>query len=276
LHKLNNPLVGASVSPCQIRVLKTTKYYKDAANLKNLVSVLKINGMKINIAFACLAMSVVLFACKKERVINHKPSTNVSQFDSCNCQTLVGKGNDAQYIRADINGVPVCFDDIPVFNDTFPNMLKYGFIVRDTGNQYYDNLYMIRNQHNSHWQAAIFLENSYALSKTFPYNLPRPNSEICEIGEFQLNDLENYTSCFNCPENKYNYLGPFFGNALKMTATSFNNNVFEGVFQGVAITGSGKAVNITNGKFRIRLVVYKEDIDVKSGEAKESGDTDRQ
>lgn len=213
-----------------------------------------------------LFATVLILSCKKEatqeepRIIEH---LFVQEFDSCNCSSLSGKDIDSQYIKATINDVPMCFDVMPATNDTFPNMLKYGTIFRSTGSQYYDNLYMLRNARNSHWQAAIFLENSYALTKTYPYSLPRPNPEVCEIGEFQLNDLDNYVSCAWCPENKYNYYASFFSNGVSMVATSFNNNVFEGTFEGNIITGSGKTAHISNGKFRIRLTVYQEDIDVR-------------
>ena len=38
-----------------------------------------------------------------------------------------------------------------------------------------------------------------------------------------------------------------------MIATSFNNNVFEGTFEGTVRTGSGRTAHISNGRFRIRL-----------------------
>lgn len=217
----------------------------------------------------CLILcSAIVISCGKSQVtIGPDPVTPVlqavSEFDSCNCSALPGKGLDSQYIRAEINGVPVCFDADPQLGDTFPNMLKYGIILRDTGDQYYDNLYMIRNAANSNWQAAMFFENTHALTKTFPYNLPRVNSEVCEIGELQLNNLGHYVSCSWCPENKYNYYGSFVQSGVKMIATNFENNVFEGTFEGTVRTGSGRTAHISNGRFRIRLAVYKSDIDVR-------------
>jgi hypothetical protein len=52
-----------------------------------------------------------------------------------------------------------------------------------------------------------------------------------------LNDLNNYVSCAWCPENKYNYYASFVSNGVKMIATSFNDNVFEGTFEGNIRTG---------------------------------------
>jgi len=170
------------------------------------------------------------------------------------------KEAESYYIKADIDGVPVCFDVSPGLGDTFPNVLRYGYILRDTGKQYYDNVSMIRNAKNSRWQAAMFFENTHALKKSYPYELPRANPEFCEIGELQLNSLGNYTSCVWCPENKFNYYAQFWSNGVKITVTGFTNNVFEGSFHGIAKTGSGKTVIITNGKFRMKLVVYKADI----------------
>ena len=229
---------------------------------EHIVNLFKLH-MKINTVFFGLLLTALMFACKKDTSPAAPIKTVVPEFDSCDCAANSGKPGDSEYIKANINGVPVCFDQMPALGDTFPNVLRYGFILRDTGNQYYDNVAMLRNARNSRWQAAIFLENTHALTKTFPYDLPRANPEVCEIGELQLNDLNNYTSCVWCPENTYNYWGQFFESSLKMKVTSFNDNVFEGTFEGTANTGSGKLAHITNGRFRIRLILYNTDIDVR-------------
>ena len=220
--------------------------------------------MKSSWFLLTMFLLLTMFACKKENdPVNIQASQTIAkEFDTCRCSVLNVKGEESQYIKAEINGVPMCFDQSAAVGDTFPNMLKHGFIIRDTGNQYYDNLYMIRNAKNSRWQAAMFFENTYALTKKFPYELPRANSEVCEIGEFQLNNLDHYAPCAWCPENAFNYYGPFWGNSLKMTVLSFHDNVFEGVFSGRIRTGSGKTVIITNGRFKIKLVVFKSDIKV--------------
>jgi hypothetical protein len=221
--------------------------------------------MKINTFFPAMLLAALLFACKKD--ISPAAAvpviTSIPEFDSCDCKAGPGKPGEDEYIKATINGVPVCFDQKPAMDDTFPNVLRYGFILRDTGKQYYDGVAMLREASNSHWQAAIFLENTHALTKTYPYDLPRANPEVCEIGEFQLNNLNHYVSCAWCPENTFNYWAPFFGSFLKMKVTSFNDNVFEGTFEGTANTGSGKSVHITNGQFRIKLILYNSDIDVR-------------
>lgn len=218
------------------------------------------------IAFTLFLLALLMAACKKESsslVQQEQPQPEkFSEFDSCDCTEPLPERGSADYIKAVINGVPVCFDMMPAMNDTFPNMLKHGVILRDTGDQYYDNLYMLRNARNSPWQIAIFLENTHALTKTYPYDLPRANPEVCEIGELQLNDLNNYTSCTFCAENKWNYYGSFLTN-MKLTVTSFKNNVFEGVFDGNVYTGNGKMATVTNGSFKIRLKVFSENIDVR-------------
>ena len=212
-------------------------------------------------------ISALVFSCSKDEEASRPDPVNpeqvIQEFDSCTCTAKPGKDLDSEYIRAEINGIPICFDKDPALGDTFPNMLKYGVIIRDTGNQYYDNLYMIRNAANSHWQLALFFENTHALTKKYPYYLPRTNSEVCEVGELQLNDLDNYVSCAWCPENKYNYWANFFSNGVSMIVNSFDNNVFQGTFQGTVTTGSGKTATIRNGAFRIRLAVFQSDIDLR-------------
>src|SRR5690242_8622479 len=99
--------------------------------------------MKIKVACLVLTLAVLLFACKKEKLTDTLPGpeiTKIVQFDTCDCSTAIDKAGTGEYIKANLNGVPVCFDQLPQMNDTFPNMLKYGVIKRDTGDQYYDNL----------------------------------------------------------------------------------------------------------------------------------------
>lgn len=104
-------------------------------------------------------MLTIMVACKKESVpVPLQSQTVAKEFDSCNCSDVQEKEGDSEYIKADIDGVSVCFDQLPALGDTFPNILMHGVILRDTGNQYYDNLSMIRNARNSHWQAAMFLK----------------------------------------------------------------------------------------------------------------------
>ncbi len=224
--------------------------------------------MTEKILYLCLIMAMFNFSCTEEETVTIATPPEEkgvylkpSEFTACECTAVAGaEGFEADFIKAEIDGVPVCFDVDAGFSGSFGNMLKYGLLTSPARSGYYDNLHMIRNAKNSHWQIAIFLENSHALSKTYPYHLPRPNPEYCEIGEIQLNDRLNYTSCTFCPENKYNYYARFFGSGMKMTATSFKNNVFRGVFSGTMKTGNGKSVTINNGEFRIRLVLEHTDL----------------
>ena len=212
--------------------------------------------MKKALPYLWMFLLMFNFSCSEEESVRLIPTDKEknlnNEFIPCECTALPVEGFQADYIKAEINGVPICFDVLVNFQGSFGNMLKYGNIINN-GAVYYDNLHMIRNAENSKWQIAIFLENTNALKKIYPYNLPRSNPEYCEIGSVQLNDTENYTSCTFCPENKYNYHGAFSGSAMKMTATSIKNNVFKGVFSGTMKTGSGKIVKIYNGEFQIGL-----------------------
>ena len=192
---------------------------------------------------------VLLIGCNKNISSNQESVTIKKDFVSCQCTISNETGADRGYIKAIIDGTPVCFDQLPAYmGDTFPNMLKYGLI----GNLYYDNLYMIRNSPNGDWQAAIFLENTHALTKTYPYQLPRANPEVCEIGELQINNLQ--------PNSNLNYAASFYGGGLNLTAMSFQNNVFEGDFGGRLVTRNGKNIFISDGHFRIKLKVFKSDL----------------
>lgn len=195
------------------------------------------------------ALTTLFFACRKTE---DAPLTDgLNRFEACACSDTSSKGIEADYLSAVIDGIPICFDvPPPGMIDTFPNFLKHGYIKRDTGDQYFDNLYMIRSSHDGKWQLGIFLENTHALERDYPYTLPRPNKYICEIGEFQLLNLEHFN---------YDLYGPIYDNAMKLTVTSFRNNIFEGSFSGTLNT-----FKVTNGKFRIRLIVLEEIIDVRT------------
>ena len=215
--------------------------------------------------FALLfTLPLLILSCKSEL---EQPATasssgsNTHRFDTCQCSISMGKENAKDYLKADIDGVPMCFEIMPQMNDTFPNMMIWGYITDSTGGRkYYDNLCMLRNAANSNWQLAIFLENTHALTKSYPYQLPRANPEVCEIGELQVNNTQHYSNCAWCTDNTYNYFASFFANGVSLTATSFDNNVFTGTFSGTAKTGSGNYITITNGSFSVHLIVFQSDI----------------
>lgn len=221
--------------------------------------------MKLAI-FCCVILLTLAIACKKSpRASQPAILEPVMQFDTCACSTNTKITND--YISAVIDGVPVCFDAFPAgLPDTFPNHMRYGYIGRDTGDEYFDNVNMIRNSADSKWQLGIFLENTHALKRSFPYDLPRPDSYYCEIGQLQLISQEHFIHCFDCASsNGYSYYSQFFRTYMKMTVTSFDNNIFEGIFSGTAYSSMAKPVTITNGKFRIKLDVYQQYIELKDG-----------
>lgn len=220
--------------------------------------------MKRTIYTLLFMLSLVIISCKGQ--IDSPASVTIqsyysNRFDTCNCSVPTGKEGAKDYIKADIDGTPMCFEVMPQMDDTFPNMMKWGYIIDTAGNsKYYDNLDMLRNATNSAWQLAIFLENTHALTKSYPYQLPRSNSEVCEIGELQLNNNEHYASCSWCADNTYNYFASFFAGGVTLTVTSFDNNVFTGTFSGIAKTGSGIAAAVTNGAFSVHLKVFQSDI----------------
>src|SRR5689334_21070063 len=164
--------------------------------------------MRVFVGFIFLTVfSIVLFlSCNKQ----HEDSTFTSSepiskdFQPCDCSSS-GKNGPDEYIRADLGGSTVCFDVMPSVPDTFANFLKWGYLISDTGRQYYDNLYMIRNASNGKWMAAIYLSNTHALTKTYPYELPRFNPEYCETGDMEIDLLFHDVGCLICPENQYNY-----------------------------------------------------------------------
>ena len=121
---------------------------------------------------------------------------------------------------------------------------------------------MIRYTKDGKSMMGIFMENTHLLTKQFPYQLPRPDPEFCEIGELQLQNQVKITPnmCFFCPENNWHYHGSFFGSQLKFTADKFDGAFFEGRFEGSIYTGSGRYATVKDGKFRIRIAMIQKDI----------------
>jgi hypothetical protein len=220
----------------------------------------------MKLLYFCFIIGFLLASCKKESITDQNDPVQKKDFDTCNCTVQAKSSDNATYIKANIDGVPVCFDQMPPINDTLANILTHGYILRDTGNQYYDNVSMIRMARNTNWMFAIYLENTYALSKTYPYKLPRLNPEICEIGEMQINNLGHYVSCTVCSANTWNYYAPIYAGGISMTVNSFDNDYFEGTFQGYMQTGSGKEVHISNGVFKIKLIVTETNITIRNNQ----------
>lgn len=202
--------------------------------------------------FSCLFMFI---SCKKESkqqtLKEVLPKQADNQFQKCDCSVSNSVEFEAQYIKAELNGVAMCFDVAPNFDSNFANMFKYGILTKNSEKIFYDNTHLIRSAKNSPWQIAIFLENTHALTKTYPYNLPRQNPEVCEIGELQIN--YNYATKF------YN---PFWGNGMRLTVNNFNNGYFEGTFNGTAVAKSGEIVKVSNGMFKIKLAIENKDFEV--------------
>ena len=77
---------------------------------------------------------------------------------------------------------------------------------------------MIRYTKDGKLMMGIFMENTHLLTKQFPYQLPRPDPEFCEIGELQLQNQVKITPnmCFFCPENNWHYHGSFLEASLNL------------------------------------------------------------
>lgn len=205
------------------------------------------------IYFVTIAICALLISCKEESV---EPEMVVcpleSIFPACECDvdTL---GAQSEYIKAEIDGVPMCFDVVPNFQNDFGNMFLYGNIIKNNESVYYDNTHLIRNTKNSLWQIAFYLENTHALTKTYPYQLPRQNPEVCEIGELQLNG------------GGISFSNPFALNKMQLQVNGFKDGYFEGVFSGIARAADGlNSVQIREGKFRIKLTQINRDLNVNA------------
>ena len=207
----------------------------------------------------CLILGLV--SCSKDNPVELK-SPDTDEFVTCECTIPAGKTAPEEYIKATVNGVQLCADVKRVYPEDFDNRLKYGLIKRSTGNSYYDNLGMIRFTKDGRFMLAIFMENTHLLTKQFPYKLPRPNPEYCEIGELQIQNELKITPimCHTCADNYWHYLGSFYQDQLSYTADRYEHGYLEGHFEGMIHTGSGKYASVKNGMFRIKLTEQYTDV----------------
>lgn len=211
-----------------------------------------------------LFLSVMIISCQKNRGSNQDEfNPYKDEFIACDCQPLGTKDEASrEYIKFVINNVPICADLKGNVQDTFANMLLYGTHFNGGNISYYDNLYMIRNTSDWRFSVAIFMENTHALTKTYPYELPRPNPEYCEIATLEITNRQKVTSnmCSFCITNDWHYYGPFFYSGLHLIVDKYENGYFEGRFSGLTKTGSGRPGIIKDGSFRIKLTEIRRNI----------------
>ena len=148
------------------------------------------------------------------------------------------------------------------FSASFDNMFKYGLLKRTSGDTYYDNLYMIRNTQDGKFQMGIFLQNTHLLTKRFPYQLPGPIQKCVRLVNSSWSTSSIWRIQCASPATGATGItwGSFWGNDLVFTAERFENDYFEGRFEGNMRTGSGRIAKVTNGRFRIKLTRMPEDV----------------
>lgn len=222
--------------------------------------------MKKDVIIPLLIVIVITASCSKKPVTEElkakeKVDPYKNELVACNCAESSGKAGISEFIKAEFNGVPICAD-LKIGLDTFSNMLVYGKMIKNNDTLYYDNLYMLRYTRDKKFMLALFMENSHLLTKIFPYQLPRVNSEISEKGEFQLQNQEKLTQhmCYFCTWNDWHYWGLFWENNLHFIADKYENGIFYGRFEGKINTGSGRSIIVKNGSFQIKLIAFEKNV----------------
>lgn len=219
---------------------------------------------KIHVYFFVIIISTA--SCQKNNDDSNRGDTfnpYKDEFIPCDCQPLGTKEEASrEYIKFVINNVPICADLKVNYTEFYDNRLLYGNLINGSNVTYYDNLNMIRYTGDWRFSVAIHLTNTHALTKTYPYELPRPNSEYCEIGELQIGNKQKLTPdmCNWCSTNDWHYYAPFYYTGLKLVVDKYENGYFEGHFSGITKTGSGRAGIIKDGSFRIKLTEIKRDV----------------
>jgi len=182
--------------------------------------------MKFNI-FILFSLMLVVFSCKKDQ---DTPQSQVVPEEG----SISGKfGSDSFYFTFpfyDSNGNP----------DTMSNVVySNGFIS------------MVRNDATFPTKGiAMFLQSTGV--ESLPLNVSVPNCEL------QLNNYYCPADTTFGPNDSCNYYGSSFNQSVDIRITDKKDDILTGTFSGVINTKTGLSKQVTEGKFRIRLLRKQE------------------
>ncbi|RYY21261.1 MAG: hypothetical protein EOO04_18565 [Chitinophagaceae bacterium] len=152
------------------------------------------------------------------------------------------------FIEAEYNGKKICLSTQNSSIDTFSNVYYY---YPATGQ---DQLNLIRENKERSAQMQIYIGQSMMLFTKLPYSVPNDHLVFCEFTQFQFYDEGSRHGTENGPNDNYTYQAST-NTGMKMTVTSFVDNILEGSFEGTLRTNTGRTMEVKNGSFRIRLYI---------------------
>lgn len=205
---------------------------------------IKKNYMKnIFIFIGCLLM---VSSCKKEA------DSLLPSYPAIDSATIfpnyVNSDNQHEYfIQGTFNGKKICFSPAGAV-DTFFNAYYFKPSIEQ------DQLNLIRSNAEGSAEMQIYIGSSAMLTRAIPYYLPHPNLAKCEFTQFQFYDSWHRHGTENDASDDYTYQAST-NTGMKLTVTSFKDNIIEGTFEGFLKTNTGKVMKVKDGLFKIKIII---------------------
>lgn len=156
------------------------------------------------------------------------------------------------FIQATFNGKKICMSPQQNPVDTFFNAYYFYESVDQ------DQLNLIRSNTEGSAEMQIYFGEARMLTRPIPYKLPHDNLALCEFTCFQFCDKWHRHGTQNDQYDDYTYQGST-NTGMKLIVTSFTNEIIEGTFEGGLRTNTGKYLKVTDGSFRIKMIVMTDD-----------------
>jgi hypothetical protein len=195
-----------------------------------------------------LGLFLIASSCKKE--VDSPAAAAIVPIDSSKTFPYYVNSDSmhAYFIQATFNGKKICFSPAGAV-DTFSNAYYFYPAIQQ------DQLNLIRSNGEGSAEMQIYIGVSTMLTRPLPYTVPHSNLVQCEFTQFQFYDSWHRHGTENDRYDDYTYQAST-NTGMRLTVTSFKNNIIEGTFEGVLRTNTGKVMNVQDGSFRIKIYIF--------------------
>ena len=197
----------------------------------------------IFIFIGCLLM---VSSCKKEADLllpSHPAIDSATIFPNY----VISDNQHEYFIQGTFNGKKICFSPAGAV-DTFFNAYYFKPSIEQ------DQLNLIRSNAEGSAEMQIYIGSSAMLTRAIPYYLPHPNLAKCEFTQFQFYDSWHRHGTENDASDDYTYQAST-NTGMKLTVTSFKDNIIQGTFEGFLKTNTGKLMKVKDGLFKIKIII---------------------
>ena len=193
--------------------------------------------------YLCALLLIVISACTKKDFAPLPAETHDKIIGIFDCDPAI-----PEFIHAEFNTTPICFNSIKSTTDTFSNAYFKDDAI------HLDHINLIRKNLDKTMSCQIHFINPDLHNKTLPYVLPHVAPGYNEYAEIVISDLNKLWST-NIDDD---YIGNTY-KGFKITITDTTSGYLTGNFNGAAVTKAGKKVQIENGEFYIRVIKTDKD-----------------